>query len=91
MLKSPEQSGGLSQFVAQRENYRKAINFSGSIRNRERRCNYLLEKAQNFLFQKQYDHAAMVAWHILYRIDTHSIQARHILRSAYTHIFSPRV
>ncbi|MCA9393865.1 MAG: hypothetical protein KC900_06650 [Candidatus Omnitrophica bacterium] len=88
MVNSPQSTGRLAVYIARRDDCWKAINFSKSIRDRGRRRSYLLEKAQGFLSADEYDHAALLAWHILYQVDARSLQAHQILNLAYHRIFS---
>lgn len=87
MVKSPQSTDGLAAYIRRRDDCWKAINFSKAIRDRSRRRTYLVEKAQAFLALDEYDHAALLAWHILYQVDARSLQAHQILRITYHRIF----
>lgn len=90
MLESQQRVARLTAYVQRRDDHVKVINFSKSIRDRERRRSYLLSKAQCFLGRQEYDQAAMICWHILYQVDAQSHQAAQMLNTAYSRIFGPR-
>ncbi len=88
MSQSQPTSSPVAAYTQHRDDYRRAINFSKSIRNRDHRLTYLVDKARTFLANEDYDHAALVAWHVLYQLSATSLQARQILHTAYSRIFA---
>ncbi|MBZ0167037.1 MAG: hypothetical protein K8I00_09535 [Candidatus Omnitrophica bacterium] len=87
MVRSNEHRERQGQYLRGRNDSRKAVPLSGDIPRRSQRHAYLLKKARYFLSREQFDLAAMVAWHILYELDSGCIQAKKILLCAYRRIF----